>query len=293
VGAPCGRCADCTRVGSGNHPDYLELTPDGATIKIESIRRISSNFAFRAFEGGNRLAVILTADRMTPEAQNALLKTLEEPPSDSTFILVTANPAQLLPTIVSRCQPVAFGPLSESEVIAVLRQRLGFTEDTETVARYSGGSPGRALELLSDPTFRERDELASTFLALITGRRVAVLAFGGLAEVTGSGEGGGEGGRLAQQRERVRAVLEILTILLRDLMLLKAGGEASRLIHASRSAELADVAQQLTWTQLSAIVQALRGADQAVVGNVTPRLVLEALAARTWLSRRESGPGGP
>src|SRR5438046_4527684 len=95
----CGTCAACTRIARGVHPDVLVLEPgDTGSIKIEQVREVVDRAAYRPFEGRRRVVVIDEADALVPAAQNALLKTLEEPPSMSVFVLVTARPDALLPT---------------------------------------------------------------------------------------------------------------------------------------------------------------------------------------------------
>src|SRR5205823_4195724 len=120
----CGICTACTRIARGIHPDVLVLEPgDTGSIKIEQVREVVDRTAYRPFEGRRRVVIVDEADTLVAAAQNALLKTLEEPPSRSVFILVTARPDALLPTVSSRCPRLTFRPLSPSDIAAALIAR--------------------------------------------------------------------------------------------------------------------------------------------------------------------------
>ena len=108
----CGTCASCKRIARGVHADVLLVEPgESGTIKIDQVREAIDRAAYRPFEGRRRVVIVDDADALNAEAQNALLKTLEEPPAASTFVLVTSRPDMLLPTVLSRCQRLRFGRL--------------------------------------------------------------------------------------------------------------------------------------------------------------------------------------
>jgi len=115
----CGRCVACRRIARGVHPDVLVIEPgDSGAIKIDQIREAIDRAGYRPFEGKRRVVIVDPADALAPAAQNALLKTLEEPPAASVFILLTATPDVLLATVRSRCIRLAF-PSAEGETIDV------------------------------------------------------------------------------------------------------------------------------------------------------------------------------
>jgi DNA polymerase III subunit delta' len=108
-GDACGRCAACERIARGVHPDVVIVEPgDSGAIKIDQVRDLIERAAYRPFEGRRRVVIIDTADALVTAAQNALLKTLEEPPAASVFVLLTARPDVLLPTVRSRCIKLSF-----------------------------------------------------------------------------------------------------------------------------------------------------------------------------------------
>src|SRR4051812_4336541 len=117
----CGVCAACTRIARGMHPDVLFVAPgDNGSIKIDQVRDVVDRAQYRPFEGRRRVVIIDEADALVPAAQNALLKTLEEPTPSSVFILVAARPDMLLPTVLSRCPQLRFRPLSLEEMTRAL-----------------------------------------------------------------------------------------------------------------------------------------------------------------------------
>ena len=119
----CGRCAACARIARGGHPDVLVLEPgDTGSIKIEQVREAIDSAAYRPFEGRRRVIIVDDADALVPAAQNALLKTLEEPPPSAVFILITARPDMLLPTVRSRCIRLWFAEGARHETDADARE---------------------------------------------------------------------------------------------------------------------------------------------------------------------------
>src|SRR5688572_31893686 len=147
----CGECPACRRIQRGVHPDVIVIEPgDMGSIKIEQVRDVIDRAEYRPFEGRRRVVIIDEADALMPAAQNALLKTLEEPPSASMFVLVSSIPDALLPTVRSRCSRLRFAPLSPEEVAAALVRDHGYTEaDARAAAAEADGSLALALEARS------------------------------------------------------------------------------------------------------------------------------------------------
>src|SRR5258706_15589440 len=134
-------------MAGGTFPDVFVIEPgENGSIKVDDVREAIERTAYRPFEGRWRVVIVDEADTLVAPAQNALLKTLEEPPSSSVFILVTARPDVLLPTVRSRCPQLRFRPLSPGDLARVLIAR-GYNErDAHAVAATADGSVGRALE---------------------------------------------------------------------------------------------------------------------------------------------------
>jgi len=143
----CGECASCRRIARGVHADVVVIEPgETGTIKIEPVRDVIDRANYRPFEGRRRVVIVDEADALVDAAQNALLKTLEEPPQASVFILVSSMPDALLATVRSRCRPLRFGELTATDVAATLMRDHDYEEaDARAAAAEAGGSIGRAL----------------------------------------------------------------------------------------------------------------------------------------------------
>ncbi len=123
---PCGSCKNCNRIEKELHPDVFFIKPEKGVLKIETIRNLKENLSLKPLESPFKLILLEDADLLNLAAANALLKTLEEPPSNTFFILLSSSPHKLLKTILSRCQKIFFHPLNESE-----RQELGVGQEEE------------------------------------------------------------------------------------------------------------------------------------------------------------------
>lgn len=148
-GGPCGECRSCRLIASGSHTDLVVISPTGASdeIGIEPIRALAAGLALFSVEGGRRIALIERADRMNEAAQNALLKTLEEPPSRTHVILAAAEDSRLMPTIRSRCAVIRLGLPDANQASELLGERLGVDAPTAVrLLRMSSGRPGPLIE---------------------------------------------------------------------------------------------------------------------------------------------------
>lgn len=155
----CGVCVTCVRVRQGLHPDVDVVTPEGNVIVKDQIAEINLHAVYRPFEARAKVYVILEADSFNVEASNAFLKTLEEPPGHVYFILVTDHVERLLPTVVSRCQPVALTSVAEAVITTDLHQRLGLPEaEACLLARVAGGNLSYARELATSESARRQRE---------------------------------------------------------------------------------------------------------------------------------------
>lgn len=155
----CGSCTNCLRIRNGNHPDVRMVVPAPGKkeISIQQIRELESELNLRAFSGKKKLAIVDPASLMNLAAQNALLKTLEEPPGDSLLILISPSIGGLLPTVLSRCLRVTFGPLPIDEMTEYLTQKNNMQrEEARLLSALTMGSLGRALTAEFTPAEKRR-----------------------------------------------------------------------------------------------------------------------------------------
>ena len=162
---PCRRCDSCVQIQAGNHPDVWVVRPSESsstrTISVDQIREVVRKVGYHRFSARRRVVIIDPAEAMTPTAANALLKTLEEPPEGTGFVLVTHQADALLPTIRSRCQRIRFGPVAMTALAGWLENKG--VEDAPKIAAFASGCPGRALSL-SEGEWQSRVRLRDGFL---------------------------------------------------------------------------------------------------------------------------------
>jgi len=166
-GEGCGSCPDCLKAEKGTHPDIHFLAPSSKSrlIPVDDMRDMLRMVYLRGYSDNWKVFIIQDADRMNIQAQNAFLKTLEEPPEKTVMILITDQPGQLLPTIRSRCQKVTFRSWSYEMMKPFLMEKSGLSE-AESYVMYSisGGCPGRALELSEDEILNDRKTIVGPLL---------------------------------------------------------------------------------------------------------------------------------
>lgn len=213
----CGSCSACTRIARGLHPDVPRIEPgDTGSIKVDVVRDIVEAAGYRPFEGRRRVVIINDADALVDQAQNALLKTLEEPPAGSMFLLITARPDALLPTVRSRCPQLRFQPLAAAEVAAALVKSGRTQQEASAVAANAEGSIGRAFAASAEDLINARAVglRVLTQLASAGDGRRRLESTKDLLDKTGGGRTG------AEDREQVALHLRAMASLLRDIEVL-------------------------------------------------------------------------
>ena len=262
---PCGVCVACRKVVHGNHPDVTLVEPaEGKRLLgVDQVRDAIHLASQSPSEGAWRVFVLPNAELMTVNTTNALLKTLEEPPPQVVVLLTSAEPEALLPTVISRCQPVSLQPLANAELAEALSAHWGVAEaEAHGLAALAHGRLGWAVRAHEQPELRERR-------ARLLDDLVGLAAQGRAERLKAAGQ-------LAGDAESARAALELWTLWWRDVTLAASG--ASHLTsegHARREAERQGRALGLERAQ--AFLRALVAAQAALDQNANPRLTFDVL----------------
>ena len=268
----CGECASCRRITRGVHPDVIVVEPgESGSIKIEQMRDVIDRSQYRPFEGKRRVVIIDEADAAGDDAQSALLKTLEEPPSASIFILVSSVPDALLQTVLSRCPRLRFGPLTPAEVARVLVEEHGYSEaDARAAAADADGSIGRALESQSEDLTEAR--AAAQHVLEETSRNNDPVRRIGLARDLTEGKG-----TPAEERNRLAVRLRSLGALLRDVGIIASRGDRTMLANADLERQLEKLSASYDADRSLRAYAAVDRALTALDRNASPKVVADWL----------------
>jgi DNA polymerase III subunit delta' len=268
----CDRCPACKQMEAGTHPDFMiaRRPDDSLDLPIEAIRELGRSLGLKPARGRGKVAIVDDADDFNTEAANCFLKTLEEPPPRSVFLLVATNPDLQLPTIVSRCQIVRFYPLAEPAVMDLIRARgVDDSQLAERLARLSNGSPGRALSL-TDPglwVFRRRliDAVSQPRFDSISLAR----DWAQFAEDAGK--------ESALQRRRVSLSLDFLIEFFEEALILSVGG-TPRVVDKEDFPAVKKLVERTTPEMLMQLLERSLEANTHIDRRVALVLILESLA---------------
>lgn len=261
-GEACGSCHSCRMLARGAHPDLYVLSPEGNNIKIEQVRSMQREMTMSPCESQKRVCIIETAETMTDQAANSLLKILEEPPAYLVFILTANQRYRLLDTVISRCRLFPFQPVSAALIADTLTGKGVETRKALTAARLSGGRIGTAYALAADGGLDDRDKAVAIVKKLSAARSQGILDIAA---------------ELYEEDKTAAGIIRQLSTLIRDLSVLKTA-EPQQLVFNIDSIEiLAVLAENWSEEALSRSYSQLRQAERAIAGNANLRLTAEAL----------------
>ncbi len=263
--AACGACSSCIKFHSGNHPDFLVITPDGGGIRISQVRKLSRDLTYPPYESAMRVVILEDVHTMRQEAANSLLKTLEEPPENNLLILTAESSQEILATLTSRCQVVPFSRLDDDDTAKILENHGVEPGNAHLLAHLSGGSPGRALSL-------KDTEIVDLWKDIVAVLSVQPIDPGSdLSVVLQLAE------KMAGLKDDLDHLLGLLKVWLRDLLVVHHApslpGETTLQLLKVASPDLKSWSSE----QLFAKVQAIDSAERALARNCNRLLVCEVL----------------
>ncbi len=262
-GEACDHCASCKKIDHILHPDVLLVEPIGQGIKKEQVIQMQRELVYKPYEGKRRVCILTAADRMAHDIPNTLLKTLEEPPLHTVIILLANNSRFILPTILSRCQPIRFHPLPISLVSKWLMEGKGLNEtEAHLLASLSDGSPGKALEIREEISQIPREALLKDWVG---SKSLSFQKMGGWVEA------------LPSQRENLLLILEVAKTLLRDLVMVKTLKKETKLIHSDLWQVMESLSAHWSLSSLLKRMEILHHTSLAIRGNANTSLALEAM----------------
>ena len=260
---PCNICSSCRKFKGGNHPDYFEIEPEKNLIKKGQVEEIIHRMAMAPFQGEKKVFLIDQAHLMNKEAQNAMLKTLEEPPGYVHMILVTSSSKNLLPTIISRGQGIRFGPIPLDEVADYLIDKMDMEpERARFLCEFSRGSLGRAIQVsLSEDFFQLREWIINLIDSLLRGEKWKVFS---------------AVDKFVQEKDRAGELLDIMVLWFRDLLLYKTTGNEKLLINVDK-VKLLSEQSTLDFDRINGIIKKIQETSINIQMNVNFQLSIETM----------------
>ena len=269
---PCNHCTSCLQADTGNQPDIIYVSHEKPnSIGIHDVReQINGSIGIKPYSSDYKIYIVDEAEKMTAEAQNALLKTIEEPPAYAVIFLLTTNLGKLLPTILSRCVVLNIQPVKD-ELIKKHLLSLGVGErQAEFCTAFSMGNVGKAIRVATSEEFNEIKNDCVHMLKYAKDMQVYEL----IQAVK----------ELAKYKLQIYDYLDFMLMWYRDVLLLKATGNANSLIYQEEYSAIRDVGKRSSYEGIQKIIEEIEKAKVRLRANVNFELTIELL----WLTIKEN-----
>ena len=263
---PCEECRSCKQINGKNHPDVIWVTHEKPnSIGVEDIRtQLNHDMGIKPYYGPKKIYIINDCEKMTVQAQNALLKTLEEPPAYGVILLLTTNADALLPTILSRCVVLHMRPVEDRKVEEYLMKQLHMPDYKASVcAAFARGNIGKAKALAENEDFEQIKEEAVSLLKYINDMEISEI----VAAIK----------RINDFKLDVNGYLDIISVWFRDILLFKATKDINSLIFKEEIQYIRKVAGRCSYEGIENIIEALDKAQSRLNANVNFDLTMELL----------------
>ena len=263
---PCNECHSCKQALSNNQPDIIYISHEKPnTIGVEDIRtQINGDIDIKPYSSQRKIYIMNEGEKMTVQAQNALLKTLEEPPEYAVILILTTNVDELLPTILSRCVVLNMKPVTDAQVKEYLMEELGVPDYKANICvAFARGNIGKAKLLASSEEFEKVKDEAITLVKYINDMEIN--------EIVKAIK------KISEYKFDVNDYLDILSVWYRDVLLFKATKDVNSLIFKEEIQQIMKVSDRSTYAGIETIVNALQQAKKRLDANVNFDLTMELL----------------
>ena len=263
---PCEECRSCKQMDHKNHPDVIWVSHEKPnSIGVEDIRaQVNNDMGIKPYYGPKKIYIISESEKMTVQAQNALLKTLEEPPAYGVIILLTTNVDALLPTILSRCVVLHMRPVEDKKIEEYLMKQLYIPDYKASVcAAFARGNMGKAKALAENEDFDHIKEEAVSLLKYIQDMEISEI----VAAVK----------KISDYKLDVNSYLDIVSVWFRDILLFKATKDVNGLIFKEEIQYIRKIAGKSSYEGIENIIEALDKAQTRLSANVNFDLTMELL----------------
>lgn len=263
---PCGKCHSCIQAESGNQPDIIYVTHEKpGSISVDDIRgQVNGDIQIKPYSSPYKIYIIDEAEKLTQQAQNALLKTIEEPPAYAIIMLLTANEGMLLPTIKSRCVTLTMKPVPLPLIRQYLMEELQIPDyRADICAAFSQGNVGKAKRLALSDSFGEMLEHALHMVKYISEMEPSDL----VEDLK----------KINTYKMDIQDYLDLLTVWYRDVLMFKATCDANNLVFSNELNSIRDKARDSSYEGLECIIKALEKAKVRLNANVNFDMAMELL----------------
>lgn len=262
---PCKECVSCRQMDSGNQPDVIWVTREKASLGVDEIReQLCNTMDIKPFSSPYKIYLVPEAEKMTEAAQNALLKTIEEPPEYGIVILMTSNISALLPTIQSRCLTMEFRPLSTAVVESFVKEHCQVPDyQARASAAFAQGNLGKAMRYAKSEDFIERKDHIISLL-----RHVELMDLSEMLAVIKD---------LGTRKDEVRDYIDLMVLWYRDVLLFKATKDINQLLFQDEASYISREASHRSYEKIEEILQAFEKAKVRLRANVNFDITMELM----------------
>lgn len=261
----CGHCKSCMQAASGNHPDILRVSHEKSVISVDDIRtQLNSDIQIKPYSSRYKIYIVDEAEKMNEQAQNALLKTLEEPPEYAVILLLTNNRSRFLPTILSRCVALDFKPVPKAKIKTYLMEQCQIPDyQAELSAEFSAGNLGKAIQYASSEEFGMiKDEVIHTL------KYMGQMEHQELMEVLKY---------FSEKKQAIDECLDLMVLWFRDVLIFKATKDANRVLYKKELSDISGQARLVSFEGLNEMLEAIEKFRLRLRANVNFEIAAELM----------------